>query len=115
MMGYVDHGATPGTSYTYRIKVIDPSGNNSLCLRRTSVTIQNGAEGQYSKDVVGDGATDYWRLGETSGTTVYDHAGFNDATASSGVTRGAPGAIHGDRTARPPSAAPAPGSSPTEP
>ena len=27
MMGFIDNGATPGTSYTYRIKVTDPSGN----------------------------------------------------------------------------------------
>jgi PKD repeat protein len=97
MMGFVDHGATPGTSYTYRIKVIDPSGNNITLPTTNSVTIQAGAEGPYSKDVVADGATAYWRLGEASGTTVYDHAGFNDATASSGVTRGAPGAIQGDQ------------------
>jgi hypothetical protein len=38
----------------------------------------------------------YWRLGESSGLTAYDWAGYADGIVGSGVTRGTPGAIIGD-------------------
>ena len=46
--------------------------------------------------VLNDGAGNFWRLGEASGTNVADYAGVTNATAQSGVTRGAAGAISGD-------------------
>jgi large repetitive protein len=95
MMGFIDKNLTPGSTYTYTVHATDPFGN-TLNLGSATVTISAGSQSQYAQDVVNDGATDYWRLGESSGTAVYDHAGFNDATAQTGVTRGAPGAISGD-------------------
>ncbi len=96
MMGYVDRAVTPGASYTYRIKAIDPLGNSLFLPTTSAVTVQAGTPSQYSRDVIDSGAVSYWRLGEASGSTVLDYAGFNDATAGSGVTRGAAGAITGD-------------------
>ena len=95
-MGFVDTGLTPGASYTYTIKVTDPTGGAISLPKTNEVTISTTAASKYSKAVVADGATDYWRLGEPSGTAVLDHAGFNDATAQAGVTRGATGAIVSD-------------------
>ena len=95
-MGFVDTGLTPGASYTYTIKATDPTGAAISLPKTNAVTISTTAASQYSKDVIADGATDYWRLGEASGTAVLDHAGFNDATAQAGVTRGAAGAIGSD-------------------
>ena len=95
-MGFVDTGLTPGASYTYTIKVTDPTGGAITLPKTNAVTISTTAASQYSKAVIADGATDYWRLGEPSGTAVLDHAGFNDATAQAGVTRGATGAIVSD-------------------
>ena len=96
MMGFIDKGVTAGTSYTYTIKVTDPSGNVLTLPKTNSVTVSNATQSAYAQDVLGDGASDFWRLGESSGSAVYDYAGFNDATASTGVTRGATGAINGD-------------------
>ena len=78
-MGYLDKGL-PGSSYTYKVKVTDPSGNLLNLGASNSATISSGTQSQYEKDVAADGAQDFWRLGETSGTAVYDRTGFNDAT-----------------------------------
>jgi PKD repeat protein len=96
MMGFIDKSLAPGSSYTYTVRVTDAFGNLLNLGTTNSVTISAGSQSQYAQDVVNDGATDFWRLGETSGTAVYDHAGFNDATTQAGVTRGATGAITGD-------------------
>ncbi|WP_246136334.1 LamG-like jellyroll fold domain-containing protein [Leekyejoonella antrihumi] len=98
MLGFVDKGLTPGSSYTYSVKVSDPFGNTITLPKTNSVTIGSNAVSQYSNDVTGDGATAFWRLGEPSGSAVYDYAGFNDATAQAGVTRGVTGPISGDST-----------------
>ena len=50
----------------------------------------------YPSVVLGDGATAYWRLGETSSTTVADSAGANTGSVRGGVVLGTPGAIGGD-------------------
>jgi hypothetical protein len=42
----------------------------------------------YSSQVIADGATSYWRLGETSGTTAVDTVGGVNGTISGGVTYG---------------------------
>ncbi|MBO1756823.1 PKD domain-containing protein [Allobranchiibius sp. CTAmp26] len=97
-MGYRDTGLTGGTAYTYKITASDSSGNTYTLPTTNSVTPASGATSKYDQDVVNDGAGDFWTLGEPSGSTVYDNAGFNDATAQSDVTRGASGPITGDPT-----------------
>jgi hypothetical protein len=49
--------------------------------------------GSYPAKVVADGATSYWRLNETSGTTAVDVIGGANGTISGGVTLGQPGAL----------------------
>ncbi|MGI8867725.1 MAG: PKD domain-containing protein [Mycobacteriales bacterium] len=96
MVGYIDRGLTAGKPYTYTVKVTDPIGNIISLPTTNSVTVGSGSMSQYEQDVTADGASAFWRLGEPSGPTVYDHAGFNDAAAQAGVTRGSTGAISGD-------------------
>lgn len=95
-MGFVDRGLAPGSSQRYRLEAVDAFGN----LTRSdwiTVTVSNeGAASAYADAVWEDEATSFWRLGESLGPDVYDWSGFSDATASSGVTRGVPGAIDGD-------------------
>ncbi len=96
-LGYIDTGLTKGTTYTYRIKVTDPSGNLAYSdnVTATTPTTNSAADGPYVQDVLQDGASDFWRLDQTSGATVnYDYAGFSDLTLGSGVTGGATGAIN---------------------
>jgi Concanavalin A-like lectin/glucanases superfamily len=49
--------------------------------------------GSYPALVVADGATAYWRLGETSGTTAVEVIGGANGTISGGVTLGQAGAL----------------------
>ena len=47
----------------------------------------------YAARVVGDGASAYWRLGETAGTTAVDSINGVNGTISGGVTLAQPGAL----------------------
>jgi Concanavalin A-like lectin/glucanases superfamily len=55
--------------------------------------------GSYPALVVADGATAYWRLGETSGTTAVDVIGGKNGTISGGVTLAQAGALADGDTA----------------
>ncbi len=94
--GFTDAGLAPGSTHTYQVRISDPFGNTLWSPKSNVVTISSGAQGQYTQDVLAAGASHYWRLGEPSGTTAYDWAGFDDANLTGGVTRGTPGAITGD-------------------
>ncbi|MCW2915157.1 MAG: Conserved secreted protein of unknown function, putative domain [Actinomycetia bacterium] len=96
-LGFYDGSLTPGSTHTYTVRVTDPSGNSITSAASSTVTVGSGtSSGGYEGGVVSDGASDLWRLGEGSGTTAYDHIGFNDLTTGSGVTRGTAGALSGD-------------------
>lgn len=95
--GHTDTGLTAGATYTYAVRVTDPDGNSV-----TSPSVQVTADGTgtlspYALAVMADGASHYWRFGETSGD-ARDSAGTNDAAVGTAVTRGTAGAIAGDAT-----------------
>ncbi|MEP7019964.1 MAG: LamG domain-containing protein, partial [Pseudonocardiales bacterium] len=96
-IGFTDTGLTAGATYKYFVQVSDPF-NNSVNSGTASVTISasSGASSAYSTGVTADGATNYWRLGESSGPVAYDWAGYDDLSVNSGVSRNTPGAITGD-------------------
>ncbi len=94
-MGFVDTGLTPGASYTYKVYALDPAGNTAPG-SNVSITVPTSDPSPYVQDVLNDGASDYWRLGESSGTTGTDLAGFNNLVEGSTVGHGAAGAIGGD-------------------
>jgi PKD repeat protein len=89
-IGFVDKGLTPGSTHEYRVRATDPLGNTVLG-DTVSVTVSTTAPSPYQQRVAGDGATSFWRLGEKSGSTVYDSIAFDDQQAQAGVTRGATG------------------------
>ncbi|MFT3860689.1 PKD domain-containing protein [Micropruina sp.] len=96
ILSYTDTGLVAGQQYRYRIFVTDPWGNE---VRSDTVYVTVASEGTlstYAQGVLNDGAAKFWRLGETSGTTVYDWAGVTNATAGTGVTGGQTGAITDD-------------------
>ena len=94
-IGFTDTGLTPGSTHSYRVYAYDPIGNSNSG-SSVPVTIGSATTTPYQTAVKTDGAIDYWRLGESSGTTGYDWAGFNDLVEQSAVTDGAPGAVSGD-------------------
>ncbi|WP_210509040.1 S-layer family protein [Naasia sp. SYSU D00057] len=94
-MTYRDTGLTPGSSQQYRIRVTDPLGN-AVTGNAITVTIPSGNLGTYAQTVVGDAPTSYWRLGEASGTSLFDSVGVNTLRAGTGVTLAQSGALSGD-------------------
>jgi PKD repeat protein len=97
LVSLLDSSAPAGTTASYRLRVKDPFGNFFVSPTVTG-TVPTGTAaqlGSYAKTVLADGATEYWRLGETSGATGYSLASPDDLTLAS-VTRQAPGAISGD-------------------
>jgi PKD repeat protein len=89
-IGFVDKGLAAGSSHDYRVRATDPLGNTVLG-DTVTVTVSATAPSPYQQQVAADGATALWRLGEKSGSTVYDSIGFDDQQAQAGVTRGATG------------------------
>ncbi|WP_054564793.1 LamG-like jellyroll fold domain-containing protein [Frankia sp. R43] len=96
---FVDTGLSAGT-HTYRVYVSDPLGNVTPGPTSAPVTVTGAGPAPtsaYARTVLADGPANYWRLGETAGTTTSrDLAGGADLRLGSTVTRGTPGAIAGD-------------------
>lgn len=90
-MGFTDTGLTPGATHRYRIVAVDPFGNEAPS-NWTSVTVATAGERQYAQAIMQDGPVNYWRLGETTGTTGVDMIGSRPLTYS-GVTLNSAGAL----------------------
>jgi PKD repeat protein len=96
-LGFTDTGLAPGSTHTYRLFAYDAAGNKASGDTVTITLPAAAGPTSYASKVIADGATNYYPLNEQSGTTVFDNAGYADATATpTGVTRGASGAISGD-------------------
>lgn len=101
-LGYVDSTVTPGTTYTYRVVVSDPTnalnvinGAGASYTAPASVAANNA----YAQSVLGAGANLYWPLNDTrtgSPMAIRDRAGNNDGVADNDVNAGQAGAITGD-------------------
>ncbi|MHA6669450.1 PKD domain-containing protein [Homoserinimonas sp. A447] len=106
---FVDSGLSPGSSHSYRVSATDPFGNVAWSNTITASAGSSGTLSPYARGVFADHPTHYYRLGESSGSTVVNWAGPTanvtqtantnaqvNATAGSGVSRGVGGAIAGD-------------------
>ncbi|QXJ24369.1 PKD domain-containing protein [Actinomadura graeca] len=87
--------SAPSGAHTYKIRVVDSAGNAVTGAASNAATPGSGTPGPYAGEITGDGASAYWRLGESSGPG-FDYAGVNDLTIGTGVVRGQAGAISGD-------------------
>ncbi|WP_123380363.1 LamG-like jellyroll fold domain-containing protein, partial [Pseudokineococcus lusitanus] len=93
-----DPSAPAGTTQTYRVRVRDAAGN-SLTSATTTVAVPATSPqgpGPYAQRVLADGATSFWRLGETEGGTAYDWAGGDDLVLGGATTRTTDGSVAGD-------------------
>ena len=84
-----------GSTASYRVVVTDPFGNTVSSSTSNTVTVASTTSA-YANRVLADGPDQYWRLGEPSGTTAYDHAGTANLTTGAGIGRGTAGAVAGD-------------------
>jgi YD repeat-containing protein len=77
------------------LRVTDNGGKTATST--VQVTVSRGGVSNYGDEVLNTpGLVDYWRMGESSGTTLADSAGTNNATTIGGVTLGVPGGPAGD-------------------
>ncbi|MGY1594183.1 PKD domain-containing protein, partial [Geodermatophilus sp. SYSU D00708] len=84
-----------GSTASYRVAVSDPFGNTVTSSVSNTVTVA-ATTSAYATRVLADGPAQYWRLGEPSGSTAYDHVGLTNLTEGAGITRGTAGAVPGD-------------------
>jgi PKD repeat protein len=96
-------GTNPAASSSYAtagpvtvgLRVTDAAGKTATAAE--TVSIDGSGAGSYSARVLATaGLINYWRLGETSGTTLADSKGTAPATLTGGPTLGASGAVSGD-------------------
>ncbi len=99
LVAFTDRGLTPGTSYSYRVIVSDPSGNEVTSETVSAVATGGAAMDAYSQDVTGANPGTYWRLGEASGDAV-NTSGVRNGVVGSGVTRAVSGVLPGDGALR---------------
>lgn len=73
------------------------TGVNGSLTHAASSTLVVSAPSTYASTIMADGPNAYWRLGETSGSTMVDStSNANNGAYAGGVTLNAPGAITGD-------------------
>lgn len=94
---FVDSTATPGVSYSYRVRAVDAAGNQSA-LSAAQNGVASTTASSYAATVVADQPDLYWRY-DDSGAWVIDRSGkvgsAKNGIAQNGVTYAA-GAIPGD-------------------
>ena len=107
-VAYTDTDVTPGKTYSYYLKLTDQDGNTTTTYKVSATTPSSPtvADSTYSKQILSDGASGYWRLDDaavtpTSGSTPFptgalDYAGSQDLTVGPGVTSSSSGALAND-------------------
>ena len=101
IVGYTDTGLNPGQTYTYRVFVTDPDGNQAASEGTQIVASGTGAPSTYADTVMADGARMHWRLDENSGaSTAADAVGFRNMNVGSAVTFGSAGALANETSSR---------------
>ncbi|WP_073392343.1 PKD domain-containing protein [Jatrophihabitans endophyticus] len=92
---FVDTGLTPGSKVYYRVEATD--GVGSTYSNWTSAVTVSASAPNYSTLVSADGASNYWKLDETSGTTAADsgNPAYRSTGTYSNVTLGQPSGTGG--------------------
>jgi hypothetical protein len=91
----VDRTLAAGQAVTYKVRSVDPDGNVASTLWSASVTGTGTppALRRYPTAVTATAPAAYWRLGESSGTSLADTVGGDDLTTGTGVALGAAGIL----------------------
>ncbi len=93
-VSFTDSGLVPGSYHTYRITASD--GTNVSSSPVYTLRAGSGASA-YAAKVIADGASQYWRYDEASGSFMGDSAGSHNGRFSGGGTyRDGTGALTGD-------------------
>ncbi|WP_344210883.1 LamG domain-containing protein [Kribbella sancticallisti] len=91
-LSFTDTGLPFGSSQVYRIEVTD--GSHTLRGNYSAPVTVASVDAPYDQQILADGPTAYWRLGEPSGTAnATDSSGQNNTGPYSGVSLGATGVL----------------------
>jgi hypothetical protein len=85
-------GLVSGDAADYRVVVTNSAGSVTSSIAHLTVSALPAG---YAGAVMGDGPVAYWRLNESSGTTMVDSYNLNDGIYSGAVTQATPGLIFG--------------------
>lgn len=99
-LSFVDTNLTAGRTYSYRVFAYDPNGNYTASGSATFTVGTASTTSAYSDRVVADGATQFWRLNEPTGTVAFDSAGGYDAVTGATLVRGIDGPIAGETASK---------------
>jgi YD repeat-containing protein len=89
------HAFTTSGTVTVGLKVTDNGGKTATTT--LPVTVSRGGVSNYGDEILDTpGLVDYWRMGESTGTTLADSKGTTAATTFGGVTLGVPGGVAAD-------------------
>ncbi len=91
-MSFTDTGQAPGAINKYAVRITDSDGNVLNSVWATATVSGANTLDPYAAAVIGDGASKFWRLDDTT-TATKDWTGADTPTAGSGVTRGTAGAL----------------------
>jgi PKD repeat protein len=97
-LGFTDTGQSTTATIKYHLTVSDPDGN-LINIGSTPGIVLNGANNStnpYYQDVLADGANNYYRFDEATGTNAVNSASNNDAITAATVTRASAGALLND-------------------
>lgn len=85
-LSFRDVGLEPGSTHSYRIFVTDSMGNESRSESVSGTVATTGTLSDYVLQVWDDGASNYWRLGQSSGRTSMNWAGAATLNLGSGTS-----------------------------
>jgi hypothetical protein len=92
VLHFTDNAADPAVTHTYSVQAFD--GPNASAKSKSAPVSVSSTTDAYPCAVTTDGATQYWRLDETSGSTAADASGSGKTGIyQSSVNRGVGGAI----------------------
>jgi hypothetical protein len=85
-------GLVSGDAADYRVVITNSAGSITSAIAHLTVSALPAG---YPGAVMADGPVAYWRLDESSGTTMVDSYNLNNGVYSGAVTQGTPGLIFG--------------------
>jgi hypothetical protein len=97
---YSDGGRSAGTTYWYRVRAVNASGESAWSPVVSVATQAAPAPASYASVVGTDAPVGWWRLGELSGTTAANQAGGSAGTYTGGVTLNQPSLLATDMVNR---------------
>lgn len=95
-LSFTDTGLAPGSTHSYRIFAVDPTGREARSTTESiTVTDQAAASSAYEQVIKGDKPVNYWPIGSGDGSTIVDVIGSDDIALNGNANVNTSNAITG--------------------